>query len=85
MVLDLADRVRIDIPDETDPDHQFHGEHEIIIAIANKSCPCGYGVLYRVALETHDIALDLHPWDLRPPIESELELNDSSLRCEQSF
>ncbi len=79
MTLRLADRVRIDIPDETDPDFQFHGEHGIITDIANKPCPCGYGVLYRVVLETQDLALDLHPWDIRPPEEPAPE----SLDCSQ--
>lgn len=28
------DRVRIDIPDETDPDHQeYHGEHGRVVAV----------------------------------------------------
>jgi ribosomal protein L21E len=29
-----GDRVRIDIPDETDPDHAlYHGEHGTVVAI----------------------------------------------------
>ena len=29
-----GDRVRIDIPDETDPDHQeYHGEHGRLVAV----------------------------------------------------
>ena len=33
MYLSEGDRVRIDIPDEDDPDFQWHGEHGVIIDI----------------------------------------------------
>jgi hypothetical protein len=34
--LGVGDRVRVDIPDETDPDHHLHGQHgEIITTISN--------------------------------------------------
>ena len=28
---DKGDRIRIDIPDETDPNHQYHGEHGVVV------------------------------------------------------
>lgn len=30
---DIGDRVRIDIPDETDPDFQFHGKNGEVISV----------------------------------------------------
>lgn len=62
----LGDRVRIDIPDELDPDFEFHGEHAVVLEIKWNECPCGYGLMYRVALETLDLTVDVHPWDIRP-------------------
>lgn len=70
MELRLGDRVRISIPDETDPDFEFHGEHAIIIDIKRDECPCGYGMIIRAALEDRDLTLDVHPWDVRPPIRA---------------
>lgn len=69
MTLRLGDRVRIDIPDELDPDFEFHGEHAIVTDIDHTRCSCGCAVLYRVVLEDHDFGIDMHPWDLRPPIQ----------------
>lgn len=68
MTLKLGDRVRIDIPDELDPDFEFHGEHAIVLDNDPGRCACGCDVFYKVALETQDISIDMHPWDLRPPI-----------------
>lgn len=46
-----GDRVRIDIPDETDPDHaQYHGEHGTIVAVLEDDAG-------RVTGETRDGAL----------------------------
>lgn len=64
----LGDRVRIDIPDEADPGFKFHGEHAIIIDFNHTRCSCGCEVLYRVILEDRDFGIDVHSWDLRPPI-----------------
>jgi len=68
-----GDRVRVDIPDETDPEHsRYHGEHGEIITVLTDDA----GVvtsderdsqLYRVALETGE-KIDLRWRDLRPPI-----------------
>lgn len=68
MTLRLSDQVRIDIPDELDPDFCYHGEHGIIIDITQAMCECGYGEVYRVVLEDRDLVIDLHPWDVRPPL-----------------
>ena len=38
-----GDRVRIDIPDEADPDHRLHGEHGEVAAIIQKQCWTGNG------------------------------------------
>lgn len=69
-----GDRVRIDIPDETDPEHsKFHGKHGEIVSILTDDA----GVvtsderdsqLYRVALETGE-EVDFRWGDLRPPID----------------
>ncbi|AXG07442.1 hypothetical protein DU500_13970 [Haloplanus rubicundus] len=69
-----GDRVRIDIPDETDPDHsQYHGEHGTIVAIINDHAGKVTGderdsTLIRVKLESGSKA-DFRQRDLRPPIE----------------
>ncbi|KYH24505.1 hypothetical protein HAPAU_34880 [Halalkalicoccus paucihalophilus] len=69
MTLKLGDRVRIDIPDELDPDFNLHGEHPIVLDNDPSRCTCGCEVLYKVALETQALSIEMHPWDLRPPIE----------------
>lgn len=79
MTLTLSDRVRIDIPNELDPDFNLHGEHAIILDNDPGRCTCGCDVLYEVALETRDLFTDMHPWDLRPPIESMPPIESRSL------
>lgn len=71
MTVRLGDRVRIDIPNEMDPDFAYHGEHGIVLDIKHTPCPCGCSTMIRVALETDDLAIDMHPWNLRPPIREE--------------
>jgi len=56
----LADRVRIDIPDETDPDFEYHGEHGMIL-----SRDAG---VYEVALEDHNILMEVTEDEIRPPL-----------------
>ena len=56
----LADRVRIDIPDETDDDFRFHGEHGMIL-----SREAG---VYKVALDGGDIVMEVTPREVRPPL-----------------
>lgn len=67
MDFQLGDQVRVDIPDESDPDFEFHGDHGIIIDIVEKMCECGYGKMYCVVLADRDLTLELHPWDVRAP------------------
>jgi len=55
----LADRVRIDIPDETDSDFRFHGEHGMILS-------CEFGV-YDVALDDSNVILEVTEDEVRPP------------------
>lgn len=68
MTLRLGDRARIDIPNELDPDFDLHGEHIIVLAVDSDRCSCGCEVLYEAALEERELVVDVHPWDLRPPI-----------------
>lgn len=69
-----GDRVRIDIPDETDPDYQeYHGQHGRIVSVMNDDADAVTGdardsQLYRVALETGE-EIDFRWRDLRPPID----------------
>jgi hypothetical protein len=67
-----GDEVRVDIPNESDPDFDLHGEHGTIIAVieddANKLT--GYendGELYRVRLKESEKQVDFRLRDLRPP------------------
>jgi hypothetical protein len=67
-----GDRVRIDIPDETDPDYsRLHGRHGEIIAILEDDAGAVTGdgrdtVLYRVQLDD-ETKTDVRWRDLRPP------------------
>lgn len=69
-----GDRVRIDIPDETDLDHQaYHGQHGRIVSVLNDDADAVTGdsrdsEFYRVALETGE-EIDFRWRDLRPPID----------------
>jgi hypothetical protein len=69
-----GDAVRIDIPDETDPDHQeYHGEHGQIVAVLSDDAASltddeRDSQLYRVALESGKTA-DFRWRDLRPPLD----------------
>lgn len=58
----LGDRVRIDIPNESDPDFAFHGRHGIVISRNEVEVTVGF--------EGQDIVLDVSPADIRPPIDS---------------
>lgn len=71
---DEGDRVRVDIPDETDPDHdEFHGEHGTVVAVLSDDAAASTGderdsSLFRVELDD-GVTTDLRWRDLRPPIE----------------
>ncbi|WP_323677687.1 hypothetical protein [Halorubellus sp. PRR65] len=67
-----GDRVRLDIPDETDPDHAYHGKHGEIIELLEDDAGLetgdkADGIIYRVRLDD-DTVLDFRAHDLRPPI-----------------
>ncbi|WP_459890098.1 hypothetical protein [Halostagnicola bangensis] len=70
----IGDRVRIDIPDETDSDHeQYHGTHGQIVAVladdaGSVTAEMRDSHLYRVALDPGGEA-DFRWRDLRPPIK----------------
>jgi len=72
--LNEGDRIRVDIPDETDPDHdQHHGLHGTIVDVLEDDAGRvtgeeREGLIYRVELETGE-TVDFRWRDLRPPIE----------------
>ena len=69
-----GDRVRVDIPDVTDPDHdQYHGRHGTVTAVIEDDAPTETGderdgVIYRIEFEDGTTA-DFRWRDLRPPFE----------------
>jgi len=69
-----GDRVRVDIPDTTDPDHErYHGQHGTVVDVLEDEVGKVTGderdtMIYRVDLETEETA-DFRWRDLRPPIE----------------
>ena len=70
----VGDRVRIDIPDETDPDFRWHGEHGYVVDVLEDDMALETGderdsTIYSVGLEDYDITLDARWRDLRPPLE----------------
>jgi len=72
--LDEGARVRIDIPDETDPDHELHGEHDTIVDVIRDDAGKSTGSeqndnLYRIELDSKQRRVDVRSRDLRPPID----------------
>jgi ribosomal protein L21E len=71
---DEGDRVRIDIPDTTDPDHdRYHGVHGTVVEVLHDDAEAETDderdvKLYRIEFDDGEIA-DFRGWDLRPPIE----------------
>ncbi|QGX95836.1 hypothetical protein EI982_14120 [Haloplanus rallus] len=71
--LNEGDPVRVDIPDETDPDHdRYHGLHGIVVEVLEDDADIvtseeRAGEIYRVELETGETA-DFRWRDLRPPL-----------------
>ena len=69
-----GDRIRVDIPDIGDPDHdRLHGYHGEIIDTVEDAAGEETGddrdsVIYRVELDSGDV-VDLRWRDIRPPIE----------------
>jgi len=72
---DPGDTVRIDIPDESDVDHEYHGEHGTVIDVLQDDASTVTGraddsVLYRVEFQNGDTQ-DFRGRDVRPPFRSE--------------
>ena len=73
-----GDRIRIDIPDETDLDHrEYHGRHGRIVAVLSDEADVVTddprdAQPYRVAFDTGE-ETDFRWHDLRPPIEDSEE------------
>lgn len=69
-----GDRVRVDIPDETDPDHEiYHGRHGFVRNILTDDAGKAVGdesanLLYRVEFDDGAIG-DFRQHDLRPSVE----------------
>lgn len=69
-----GDRVRVDIPDDSDPDHDsFHGRHGTILQVLEDDAGAvtgdeREGSIFRVGLENGETA-DFRWRDLRPPLE----------------
>ena len=70
----VGDRVRIDIPNQTDPDHdRYHGEHGQIIDILEDEAGTLTGnerdsIIFRVKFSNGE-ELDLRHQSIRPPIQ----------------
>lgn len=71
-----GDIVRVDIPDETDPNHEeYHGRHGTIVdtltdvddVVTGRETN---GMVFRVEFENGE-QVDLRSQDLRPPFKSE--------------
>lgn len=66
-----GDRIRVDIPDESDPDHtRLHGKHGEVVKVVHDDAHAATGderdaVIYRVELGTGE-EVDLRWRDLRP-------------------
>jgi len=74
--LSKGDCVRVDIPDEADPDHdQYHGSHGKIVAVLTDDASAVTGdtrdeQLYRVVLNSGK-TVDFRWRDLRPPFDED--------------
>jgi hypothetical protein len=73
MDIEEGDRVRIDIPDESDPDHYLHGKHGTVQNIIQDDAPRLTGrpedaQLLTIKLENGE-QVDVRNHDIRPPIE----------------
>lgn len=73
---DVSDRVRVDIPDETDPDFaRYHGRTGVVVAKTGDDASEYTGderdsILYRVEFPDGEVK-DFRWRDLRPQINSE--------------
>lgn len=70
-----GERVRINIPDETDPDHRLHGTHGRVMDIIKDDAGTETGDdrdsgIYRIRTDDGD-TVDVRWRDLRPPIDGQ--------------
>lgn len=70
---EVGDRIRIDIPGETDPDHEHHGKHGKITEIISDDGGKTTGDdrdsgIYRIEVEDSGV-VDVRERDLRPPFD----------------
>ena len=70
MTFEVGDQVRVDIPDETDPDFEVHGAHGEIVDIIEDSAGIVTGDeqddgIYRIELG-NGCTVDLRHHDIRP-------------------
>ncbi len=69
-----GDRVRVDIPNQTDPDHdRYHGRHGTIVEILEDDAGVKTGneqdsFLFQIEFDEGD-TMDFRGRDLRPPLE----------------
>jgi ribosomal protein L21E len=69
-----GDRVRVDIPDETDPDHDaYHGVHGTVVDVLEDDAGVVTGderedSIFRVKLDSGEM-MDFRQADLRPPLD----------------
>jgi len=73
MDVEIGDRVRIDIPDKTDPDHHYHGEHGVVEEIIQDDAGLITGneddsQLIRLQLESGEV-VDFRSTDIRSPFK----------------
>lgn len=71
-----GDRVRVDIPDENDPDFErWHGQHGEVVEVIKDAASSLTGderdnLLYRVQFQDGE-EMDFRWSDLRPPLDTE--------------
>jgi len=69
-----GDRVRVDIPDELDPDHgRYHGRHGKVVEIMEDDAGDETGndqdsFLFQIEFDSGD-TMDFRRHDLRPPLK----------------
>jgi len=70
----VGDRVRVNISNEVDPDHdRYHGRHRTIVEIFEDDAPEETGkeqdtYLFRIEFDSGE-TMDFRGRDLRPPLE----------------
>ncbi|MFC6717948.1 hypothetical protein ACFQGT_09945 [Natrialbaceae archaeon GCM10025810] len=70
----VGDRVRVDIPNEVDPDHdRYHGRHGTVVEIFEDDAAEETGreldaFLFTIEFDSED-TMDFRGRDLRPPLE----------------